>query len=271
MRRERTARSLASLAARSGIVLASFALYAGICLAFRSAGVGLLYLLLVPVVLAGALLGMPGGIVAALLGYALSELLYRVAFPVFEDYTTALWFLDLGATVLVGGLAGYLGGMIRRQKQLIARLEATVRNKELVIRTNDELNARISSLSDALPLCSFCKKIRVGAEQWVPIEEYLRDRTGMDLGPVVCPSCAQEHDRGYLNGREPACRLARICSFFNRGPASSALRELKYAYCYTEPKACEIFSRIGSGLPVSERLLPNGLLGPEPGPGRSAS
>jgi len=258
---------LASVLSRLGIVAAAFAAYAAICLLFSDLGVGLLYLLLVPVALGGALFRLPGGVAAAVLGYLLSELLYRAAFPVFEDYTTTLWLLDLGVTVAVGAITGYLSGMIRRQRELIGRLQATVRNKELLARANQELQSSISALEGSIPICSFCKKIRVDEDSWVDLEQYLRDRSGLDFGPIVCPSCAGGHERGYLQGRESRCPLVRICAFFARTPATAALREMKYAYCYTEHRACEIFTRVSGGSPVPHNLLPDGVLTAEDGPG----
>ncbi|MBN1837388.1 MAG: hypothetical protein JW820_16155 [Spirochaetales bacterium] len=251
---------LASFPVRLILVLASFGVYAAVCLLFREQGVGLLYLVLVPVALAGALFRVPGGLIAALLGYLMSELLYRAAFPPIEGYTTVLWLLDLGVTMVIGALTGYLGGVIRRQQQLIGRLEATAHNKELLIRQNQELQERISSLSGAVPICPFCKRVRTGENDWVQVEQYLRDRSGLDFGAVVCPSCARQHERSHLEGRAPKCPLAKICGFFNRTPVSPADRELKYAYCYTEHRACEIFNRINAGHPVPEDLLPDGAI-----------
>jgi hypothetical protein len=51
---------------------------------------------------------------------------------------------------------------------------------------------RIKHLEGLLPICSFCKKIRVENE-WVPVERYVADRSDADFSHGLCPDCLREH------------------------------------------------------------------------------
>ena len=51
---------------------------------------------------------------------------------------------------------------------------------------------RLRYLEGILPVCSFCKKIRV-KDHWIPIEQYIHDHSEADFSHGVCPECAAEH------------------------------------------------------------------------------
>jgi hypothetical protein len=51
---------------------------------------------------------------------------------------------------------------------------------------------RIRYLEGLLPICSFCKKIRVG-EKWVPVERYIGERSYAYFSHSLCPDCLREH------------------------------------------------------------------------------
>jgi hypothetical protein len=60
----------------------------------------------------------------------------------------------------------------------------------LVIILIDSLLKRI--LTGILPVCSFCKKIRVD-DHWIPIDTYIRDRSEAEFSHGICPQCAAEN------------------------------------------------------------------------------
>ena len=47
----------------------------------------------------------------------------------------------------------------------------------------------LNGLSRIYPICSYCKKIREEAGDWVPIEKYVKDVSGADASHGVCPQC----------------------------------------------------------------------------------
>jgi hypothetical protein len=51
---------------------------------------------------------------------------------------------------------------------------------------------RLNYLEGILPVCSFCKKIRI-KNQWVPIERYIREHSEADFSHSVCPECAEQN------------------------------------------------------------------------------
>jgi hypothetical protein len=50
---------------------------------------------------------------------------------------------------------------------------------------------RVKYLEGLLPICSFCKKIRVGKD-WVPVERYIEERSDADFSHSLCPDCLRE-------------------------------------------------------------------------------
>ena len=59
---------------------------------------------------------------------------------------------------------------------------------------------RIHTLEGILPICSFCKKIRVG-DQWKAVESVVAPRTDADFSHTICPDCAREHYGTLLKKR----------------------------------------------------------------------
>jgi K+-sensing histidine kinase KdpD len=62
----------------------------------------------------------------------------------------------------------------------------------------DELraaNARIMTLSDLLPLCPDCKRVRVGGSQgsWKTVEGYLAETPELQVSHALCPDCSARH------------------------------------------------------------------------------
>ncbi|RJP92466.1 MAG: hypothetical protein C4518_07390 [Desulfobacteraceae bacterium] len=68
----------------------------------------------------------------------------------------------------------------------------------LVMIMTRQLLERIQYLEGILPVCMFCKKIRK-EDQWVPIENYIRDHSAAEFSHSLCPDCREEH-YGYLKG-----------------------------------------------------------------------
>lgn len=62
----------------------------------------------------------------------------------------------------------------------------------------DELraaNARIRTLSDLLPLCPYCKRVRVGNSDaaWRTMESYLAETPELQVSHALCPECSARH------------------------------------------------------------------------------
>ncbi len=68
----------------------------------------------------------------------------------------------------------------------------------LVLSSTQALLKQIRYMEGFLPVCSFCKKIRVD-QDWVPIEHYLHEHSRVRMTHSLCPLCAKEH-YGYIEG-----------------------------------------------------------------------
>ena len=51
---------------------------------------------------------------------------------------------------------------------------------------------RVKYLEGFLPICSFCKKIRIG-EDWKQIEDYIRHHSAAEFSHGMCPECGKKH------------------------------------------------------------------------------
>ena len=65
-------------------------------------------------------------------------------------------------------------------------LEARLVMAERII----QLRYEVYQLERLLPICSYCKQIRdEGEDTWMPVEEYIGNRTGADFSHGICPNC----------------------------------------------------------------------------------
>jgi sigma-B regulation protein RsbU (phosphoserine phosphatase) len=77
--------------------------------------------------------------------------------------------------------------------------------QESLARRVTELEAALSSvkmLRGLLPMCSYCKKIRVDDKYWQQLEGYLSDHSEAQFSHGICPDCFPEVlDRLEASGR----------------------------------------------------------------------
>jgi phosphoserine phosphatase RsbU/P len=92
------------------------------------------------------------------------------------------------------------------QGELMARVRAGLR---IVLLTQDlrravqelklanaELECHRSEsnrLAETLPICTFCKKVRLDDGAWLEIDQYLASRNQADFSHGICPSCRTVH------------------------------------------------------------------------------
>lgn len=60
------------------------------------------------------------------------------------------------------------------------------------------LEKRVQRLEGILPICSFCKRIRGGDNEWVRLEQYITTHSEAQFSHGFCPDCAREHYSEYL-------------------------------------------------------------------------
>lgn len=82
-------------------------------------------------------------------------------------------------------------------RQEIERRKKVEREKEQLIDELRETLAHVKKLEGLLPICSSCKKIRIGEENmersdaWIPLEEYVRQQTDVRFSHGLCIDCLE--------------------------------------------------------------------------------
>ena len=78
--------------------------------------------------------------------------------------------------------------------QDISERHRTELERDYLIRQLQTAVAEVHTLSGLLPICSSCKKIRDGANQWHSIESYITDRSTAQFSHGLCPDCVSRLD-----------------------------------------------------------------------------
>ena len=61
-----------------------------------------------------------------------------------------------------------------------------------------DLEKRVKRLEGILPICSFCKRLRTGDNEWVRLEQYITTHSEAQFSHGLCPDCARKHYSEYL-------------------------------------------------------------------------
>ena len=92
---------------------------------------------------------------------------------------------------MVGGKEPYLEGMNAGADDYFSKpfdpdeLRARLRVAERVLNLQEEL----AHLRGLLPICAYCKSIRDEHDAWVPVEQYIQERTPALFSHGICPHC----------------------------------------------------------------------------------
>ncbi len=69
------------------------------------------------------------------------------------------------------------------------------------------LQAQLETLESLLPICAYCKKIRIEDEgeppRWVPVEQYFHQRDQVEFTHGICKECMQVHLAQYRRKSSP--------------------------------------------------------------------
>jgi K+-sensing histidine kinase KdpD len=128
-----------------------------------------------------------GGVVAGLIATVLSAALTAYLFmtPQFSmdiDHSDIFRLIVFAAVALLTSwIALQRNRTDEAQRRLLEELRAA--------------NARIRTLSDMLPICPDCKRVRVGEStpEWKTVERYLADTPELQLSHALCPDCSARH------------------------------------------------------------------------------
>jgi len=74
---------------------------------------------------------------------------------------------------------------VTKQNQLAQERVKIVADLETALR-------EIEILKSILPICAHCKRIRNDMGKWIQIEQYFRERSGIEFSHGICPKCIKE-------------------------------------------------------------------------------
>ncbi len=63
-------------------------------------------------------------------------------------------------------------------------------------RQMQELSREVNVLKGILPICSYCKKIRIDQDprsDWVQLEKYIKEHSEAEFSHGICPECTRKH------------------------------------------------------------------------------
>jgi K+-sensing histidine kinase KdpD len=128
-----------------------------------------------------------GGVVAGLIATLLSAVTTAYLFmtPQFSmsiDSSDVFRLLVFAAAALLTSWIALQRNRIdEAQRRLVAELQTA--------------NVRIRTLSDMLPICPDCRRVRVGehAAEWKTVETYLAETPELHLSHALCPECSARH------------------------------------------------------------------------------
>lgn len=81
-------------------------------------------------------------------------------------------------------------GLLLEQHALLTQ---EVEERKLIEIELKEALSKIKTLTELLPVCSHCKKIRDKVGEWHQIEYYISTRTDAQFSHGICPDCRKEH------------------------------------------------------------------------------
>jgi K+-sensing histidine kinase KdpD len=132
-------------------------------------------------VMASALYGgVVAGLMATILSTAVIALLFmepRFSFDIGSD--------DMFRLVIFGGVALLTNSMAAERRRAEAQ-------QQRLIDELREANARITTLSEVLPVCPHCKRVRTTETKWQTLESYLDEAPDLRMSHALCPQCARQ-------------------------------------------------------------------------------
>lgn len=79
-------------------------------------------------------------------------------------------------------------------RQVMAQLELRRQliERESLFKQLQDAVKEVKILSEFLPICATCKKIRTDEGEWVQAETYIRDRSQAEFTHGICPACKED-------------------------------------------------------------------------------
>jgi len=82
-------------------------------------------------------------------------------------------------------------GIVCAAKDITERKRSEEERERLIAKLKDAL-AKVRTLSDMLPICTSCKKIRDDKGYWTQVEVYISAHSDTEFSHGICPECAKK-------------------------------------------------------------------------------
>lgn len=79
--------------------------------------------------------------------------------------------------------------------KLLEKFKLIVESSLLLIHQKEEIEQRdkvFRDLSRIFSICAYCKKVRNASDEWVDVENYIKETTGEDASHSICPECYEK-------------------------------------------------------------------------------
>lgn len=97
---------------------------------------------------------------------------------------------DIVVLVVVNAIGAV---MTYRRVDLEHALDFAEMAKAVALRDAKEALTELRTLRGIIPICSFCKQVRLESGDWQRIEHYVQDHSDAEFSHGVCPDCQHQH------------------------------------------------------------------------------
>lgn len=71
----------------------------------------------------------------------------------------------------------------------------------LTVWSTVRLLRHIKHLQGIIPICSFCKKVRVDDDGWIPVDQFIKRNSSADFSHGLCPKCLDKYYEDKPGGK----------------------------------------------------------------------
>ena len=83
------------------------------------------------------------------------------------------------------------GGVALLMNSMAAERKRAAGQQQRLIDELRDANARITTLSDMIPICPHCKRVRTSGSGWTSLQAYLDEAPDLRISHALCPQCAR--------------------------------------------------------------------------------
>lgn len=185
------------------IVSIIFLYFLSYILFFSFMGDSVFMLMMFPVLVASALIGMKAGIITQLVCFCFS-IAYRFLSSSDTKYIQK-FVIGFVMLLIVNFVVGFLREVhkklkseLKQRKIAEEQREATLAQLRMSLAELENARSELKTLSGLLPICSSCHRIRDEKDNWFNIEQYIAERSDAEFSHGICPDCAKKLYPDYV-------------------------------------------------------------------------